>query len=421
LAAKLVGGAVRGAVLLGLALLVTGHFGAARAQQLQALARLDIGHSAVTSRASGDVDIVLKLTQAVPYRVFTLVDPARLVLDFREVRFDGVSRKKLVHTDLVRAVRVGLFRPGWSRMVLLLKRPMAVYSSAMETSPTEGDALVRVRLTARRKVAAAGQSDSPTDTNADIWALPKAAVLTRPKTRPNGERPVVVALDPGHGGIDPGAEYGGQSEARLMLTLARELREKLVRTGRYKAFLTRNEDVFLSLQGRISKARQGGADILISLHADALSEGQASGTTVYTLSKVASNAAAAYLAASHERGDLLAGVDLRRQGDVVASILMDMARRETAPRSEKLATALVRGIGDATGKIRARPRLSAGFSVLKAPDIPSVLIETGFMSNPADLGNLVNPGWRAKFAKGLIAGLDAWSLQDAAEARLLRR
>ncbi|MFT5160270.1 MAG: N-acetylmuramoyl-L-alanine amidase [Paracoccaceae bacterium] len=124
---------------------------------------------------------------------------------------------------------------------------------------------------------------------------------------------------------------------------------------------------------------------------------------------------------SHQRSDLLAGVDLRDQDDLIASILMDMVRLETMPRSEALADAIVVGIADAIGKIRSRPRLSAGFSVLKAPDIPSVLIEFGFMSNPKDLANLANAEWRAKAIRGLKQALDDWSIKDAAQARLLRQ
>lgn len=206
-----------------------------------------------------------------------------------------------------------------------------------------------------------------------------------------------------------------------MLKLAREMKEALIVSGRYEVFLTREEDVFLSLQGRITKARIGGADVFLSLHADALAQGTASGTTVYTLSDLASDAAAQNLAESHERSDLLAGVDLGEQDDLVATILMDLARIETMPRSEKLADAIVLGIADAVGKIRSRPRLSAGFSVLKAPDIPSVLVEFGFMSNPKDLANLANPAWRTRAIHGILNALDRWSLQDAAEARLLRQ
>jgi N-acetylmuramoyl-L-alanine amidase len=391
---------------------------AAQTQQFQALARLEGGQSRITGRASGDVDIALKLTQAVPYRVFTLGDPARLVMDFREVNFDGARADRLIRTELITQMRYGIFRPGWSRMVLEMKRPMRVHQVAMQTDPEDGDALIRIRLTPQDPDAFAAETGPVDD---DFWALPETPDAPLAKTRPLGDRKTVVALDPGHGGIDPGAQYQGYDEADLMLMLAREMKEKLILSGRYEVFLTRDEDVFLSLQGRVSAARARGADLFISLHADALAAGRASGTTVYTLSETASDSSAEALAESHERSDLLAGVDLQEQDDLIAAVLMDMARIETMPRSEKLADALVAGIADSVGRIRSRPRLSAGFSVLKAPDIPSVLIEFGFMSNPNDLANLANPDWRAKVISGILDALDKWGLEDAAEARLLRQ
>jgi N-acetylmuramoyl-L-alanine amidase len=388
------------------------------AQGLQALARLDAVRSEVTARASGDVDIRLKLTQAVPYRVFTLDDPVRLVLDFREVNFAAVSKKDIVYTDLVTDMRYGMYRPGWSRLVLVLKRPMRVFRAEMQTDPAEGDALIEIRLTPEDPDVFAAQTGPAVTSD---WELPDATPTLRPKRRPMGERRIVVALDPGHGGIDPGAEYDGHTEADLMLTLARELKERLVLSGRYDVFLTRDEDMFLSLESRVSEARARGADAFISLHADALAEGRASGATVYTLSDTATDEAAELLAAGHERSDLLAGVDLSAQDDQLAWILMDMARIETQPRADRLADELVAGIAKATGRIRSRPRLGAAFSVLKAPDIPSVLIEFGFMSNPSDLANLTNPEWRGKVLVGILGALDRWSIADAAEARLLRQ
>jgi len=389
-----------------------------KTQQFQALARLDPVKSSITNRLSGDVDIRLKLTQAVPFRAFTLDEPARLVLDFREVGFGGATSDAIVRTDLISDIRFGLFRPGWSRMVLLMARPMQIHRAAMETDPIEGDALIRIRLTPQDPQAFAATAGTP---QSDAWALPAIAEAQPPKTRPQGDRRIVVALDPGHGGIDPGARYSGHEEAALMLTLAREMKERLVLSGRYEVVLTRDEDLFRSLQGRLSRARAAGADVFLSLHADALAEGRASGTTVYTLSDSASDKAAALLAAGHDRSDLLAGVDLAEQDDVIASVLMELARLETTPRSERLANEIVRGIAESVGKIRSRPRLSAGFSVLKAPDIPSVLIEFGFMSNAADLNNLANPGWRAQAITGVLLALDRWSLTDSAEAKLLRQ
>jgi N-acetylmuramoyl-L-alanine amidase len=244
------------------------------------------------------------------------------------------------------------------------------------------------------------------------WALPEAAELTLP--RKEGSGPLVVVLDPGHGGIDPGAEREGQSEAALMLTFARELKEALVRDGRFKVVLTRDEDVFVPLETRTSIAREAQADVFVALHADTLAEGDAQGATVYTLAAEASDEASEALAERHDRDDLLAGVDLSDQDDVVAEVLMDMARTETQPRAERLADAIVTAIKAAKIRMHRHPHQSGGFSVLKSPDIPSVLLEVGFLSSDRDFKRLADPEWRAKLAGALVQALAIWSGEDAA-------
>jgi N-acetylmuramoyl-L-alanine amidase len=224
----------------------------------------------------------------------------------------------------------------------------------------------------------------------------------------------VVVLDPGHGGIDPGAERENQSEAALMLTFARELKDLMVRDGRFRVVLTRDEDVFVPLETRTSMARDAGADVFLSLHADALSEGDAQGATVYTLAEEASDEASAALAERHDRDDLLAGVDLTAQDDVVAEVLMDMARTETTPRTKRLAEALVAAIKGAEIRMHRHPLQSGGFSVLKSPDIPSVLLEVGFLSSDRDFRRLSDPAWRAKLAEAMVQALGAWATEDAA-------
>ncbi|HHC30109.1 MAG TPA: N-acetylmuramoyl-L-alanine amidase, partial [Rhodobacterales bacterium] len=233
--------------------------------------------------------------------------------------------------------------------------------------------------------------------------------------------PLRVVLDPGHGGIDPGAERGGVREKDLVLTFARELKEVLLRGGNVEVVLTRESDVFVPLETRVSIARRARADVFISLHADALAEGRAHGATVYTLADEASDEASAKLAERHDRADLLAGVDLSRTDDAVAMVLMDMARTETAPRSEALAADLVEGIYAATQSTYKTPRMQAGFSVLKAPDIPSVLIELGFLSSPSDRRKLVDPNWRRQAALGIRDALLYWAIQDAAMETRLRK
>jgi len=236
-----------------------------------------------------------------------------------------------------------------------------------------------------------------------------------------GDGPVVVVLDPGHGGIDPGAQRGGESEKNLMLAFARELRDTLRRVGGFEVVLTREDDRFVSLERRIAIAHQVRAHLFLSLHADALGQGQASGATVYLLDRNASDEATRLLAERHDRDDLVSGIDLRGQDDVIADILMDLARQETGPRAEVLAHFLVVGIQQAGGPVNSHPIRRADFSVLKAADIPSVLIEVGFLSSPRDLKNLTNPEWRLGMAQGIARGIQAWVIADMARAGLRRR
>ncbi len=392
--------------------------GSVQAQDLSALARLDPTRSFIRDAGRGAVEIDLHITQAVPYRVFTLDEPRRLVVDFREVNWGGVKADALLSGDNATAVRFGLFRPGWSRMVVDLAGPMAVQAAGMVTDPNDGEATVQLRLGAVEVEVFATKSGVPDGVQ---WGQPLVADVPEMIKRRTGEGPLVVVIDPGHGGIDPGAEQGGHSEADLVLTFARELKEVLTRSGGFTVVMTRNEDIFVPLEMRVSIARAAGADVFLSLHADALSQGRAAGTTVYTLSDEASDAASQTLAERHERSDLLAGIDLAEQDDVIANVLMDLARRETAPRANKLADQLVQGMRETVGKMHKRPRQSAGFSVLKAPDIPSVLIELGFLSDPTDLENLLSPVWRGWAVDGIRNALNAWASADAAEAQVLRQ
>ncbi|MCK7475776.1 MAG: N-acetylmuramoyl-L-alanine amidase [Rhodopseudomonas palustris] len=228
---------------------------------------------------------------------------------------------------------------------------------------------------------------------AGLGAAP--APRTLPGERSQGSGPLTVVLDPGHGGIDPGAgTREGINEARLMPTFARELKEALLRDGTFRVAMTREEDVFVPLETRITLAREAGGQVFVSLHADAIAEGEAVGATLYTLADEASDAAAAALAERHDRDDLLFGVDLTGHDDLVATVLMDMARAETGPRNERLALALEAAIKGRGLTMHRHPRQAAGFSVLKSPDLPSILVETGFMSSDADLARLRDPAWR---------------------------
>jgi N-acetylmuramoyl-L-alanine amidase len=376
-------------------------------QELSALARLDPAASSLRDDGSG-VALSLTISQPVPWRVRVLDAPPRLVMDFREVDWRGAAD---IQQDSARVIgaRSGAVRPGWSRLVLELDGPYAVTTAGMAT---QGATVVTVRLDPTDDVTFRAAAALP---EPNAWALPPPADL--PPARPRGQGPLVVVLDPGHGGIDPGAERDGQTEAALMLTFARELKDLLLRDGTFQVVMTRNEDVFVPLESRISVARAAGADVFVSLHADALAEGEAVGATLYTLSEEASDAAAKALAERHDRDDLLAGVDLTEQDDLVATVLMDMARTETAPRVDRLALALAASIATNDLTMHRRPIQTASFSVLKSPDIPSILVELGFLSSEADLERLGDAGWRATMALALRDGLVAWADEDAALAQ----
>lgn len=375
------------------------------------MARLDPARSSIADTGDG-ITVDLGLSQPVPWRVRLLDGPPRAVIDFREVDWTGIAgipRK----TTRVTGLRAGSYRPGWSRLVLELGGPFTVASAAMQT---DGPTTVRLRLApaAQADFAAAAAQPDP-----EGWALPDPAALPPPARR--GDGPVIVVLDPGHGGIDPGAERDGETEANLMLTFARELKEVLLRDGGFKVVMTREEDVFVPLETRISIARAAGAHVMVSLHADALAEGEAEGATLYLLAEEATDEAARALAERHDRDDLLSGVDLSAQDDLVATILMDMARTETAPRAERLAAALEGAIKGEGLKMHRHPIQSGGFSVLKSPDIPSILIEAGFMSSKSDLARLRDPDWRARLADAIRDGLSAWLREDAALSALRRQ
>lgn len=375
-----------------------------QSQDLSALARLDPEASQVADTATG-IDVTLAISQPVPWRIRLLDAPPRLLLDMREVDWNGLDLLPETSAHVV-ALRAGVLRPGWSRLVMELDGPFAVATSVMDTA---GPTTVRLSLTPTTSQDFAAKAALP---EPDDWALPKPADLPPPIV--GGSGPVLVMLDPGHGGLDPGAEAGDQKEADIVLTFSRELKEVLVRDGGFRVALTRDEDVFVPLETRLTLAREAGAQVFLSIHADALAEGEAVGATVYTLSDEASDAAAAALAERHDRDDLLAGVDLSDQDDTVALVLMDMARTETAPRTERLAQDLVTAIKAAQIKMHRHPHQEAGFSVLKSPDVPSVLIEIGFLSSESDRKRLNDPVWRARMAAAIRDGLKTWAAQDAA-------
>ncbi|WP_297771993.1 N-acetylmuramoyl-L-alanine amidase [uncultured Roseovarius sp.] len=390
----------------------------AQDNSFSALARLDAEASTISDTRNG-VELRLHLSQGVPYRVFTLAGPARLVLDFREVEWQGATAGDLISGARVKGLRLGQIRPGWSRMVADLDAPYPLQSAGLEVDPDTGTAQLIVHLGEADAADFAATTGTPHVPGWDLPAPQENPDVVTPRAR--GEGPLVVMLDPGHGGIDPGAQVGDVTEKALILQFAFELREDLLRAGGFEVVMTRERDEFVSLERRVALAHRAGADVFLSLHADALSSARARGISAYTLSQSASDEASAALAERHNRADILAGVDLSGKDDVVADVLMDLARLETRPRAERLAKAVLDGFASKGLPLLSRPLRHAGFSVLKAPDIPSVLVELGFLSSPPDLERLRDPEGRARMAEALREALNAWREDDTARAGLVRQ
>lgn len=351
------------------------------------------------------IRIVLDMSAPLDYTIFTLPDPYRIVVDLPQVAFELPKRARTRAVGAVGGWRYGLFEPGTSRLVVDAREPMAVVSSFV--LPPSGDHGHRLVLDL-----------APTDRDRFL-ATSKASIELRMASRaprlvppPAPERaPVedgrrVVAIDPGHGGVDPGAiGVSKVYEKDLVLKIARGLAETLERRGGYKVVLTRESDVYVKLRDRIAIARRAGAEVFISLHADSINDDDLRGLSVYTLSETASDKEAAALATSENKSDIIAGMDFSSEEPVVTDILIDLAQRRTMNLSTKLANTIVDEMGPRT-RLLSRPRRSAGFAVLKAPDVPSVLVELGFLSNSHDEKALRDPKRRAVLIDGLAASID---------------
>jgi len=224
-------------------------------------------------------------------------------------------------------------------------------------------------------------------------------------------RPQIIVIDPGHGGIDPGCiGYSGVYEKEISFSTANEIARMLESTKRYKVVLTRDEDEFVALQDRVARARAAEGDLFLSIHADAIPDEQVRGASVFTLSEKASDAASAALAARENQADVVAGINLATQTREVSDILLDLARRQTNNLSIGLAQELVSKLGSEVRMLDHSHR-SAGFAVLKAPDIPSALVELGCLSNRDEDRMLRTPAYRKKLATGIVQSVEAYYAQ----------
>jgi len=317
--------------------------------------------------------LVIELDNKIAYSVFSLSRPHRIVIDLPEVNFED-DLAKLPMRGLVSALRFGLFKPGNSRIVLDLSKPALVGKSFLiPPKGADGHRLVfDLQQTDETRFLASIKPPKPRGQ--------ASAPAIEQKKKVAGEKPVVV-IDPGHGGVDPGTiGVSGIYEKRITLSFSYQLKQELEKSGRYRVILTRNRDVFVKLRDRVDIARRAGGDLFLSVHADSIRDKSFHGSGVYTLSENASDKEAAALAAKENKADVIAGIDLDHHDTEVASILIDLTQRETMNYAAKLAEDLVVRLGE-EGRMRRKPHRYAGFLVLKAPDIPSVLLEIGYLSN----------------------------------------
>ena len=341
--------------------------------------------------------VVVELTGPIKFRAFVLPKPYRVVVDMSEVTWSR-NIKNLSFKGLVTGMRFGLFRPGSSRIVLDVKRPVLMNNVFM-LPPTRKSRYYRLVLDigkVNRKVFM--ETYQRADPHLAETGKPHGTVSLGVKgAREKHNRPLVM-IDPGHGGVDPGAVgRGGLWEKHIVFKFARELRRQLLSARLFRVQLTRNKDIFLRLRERISIARRAGADLFVSIHADSIANPRVRGTSVYTLSERASDKEADALARQENKSDVIAGVDLKRRSNDVVNILIDLAQRDTMNQSVIFAKLLVAELQKVTNMLR-KPQRSAGFVVLKAPDIPSVLIELGFLSNHKDEKMLRDPVVRRQLA-----------------------
>ncbi len=359
-----------------------------------------IGDHGVTTR------FVLEADEKLKFRIFTLASPYRVVIDLPVVAWRLLPGAGGTGRGLIEGFRFGLFAPGKSRVVLDMRAPVGIKRSFM-LDPADGHGyrvvldLTKVsRKTYMEQVKVVNRSR-------DVAALPlRAPKGARPEKRRAGKR--VIVIDPGHGGVDPGTTgHRGTREKNITLAVARAVKARLEAKGRYHVVLTRERDIFLRLRSRVETARSAAADLFVSLHADALKNRKVRGAAVYTLSEVSSDKEAAELAAKENKADVIAGVDLTHENPVVANILIDLAQRETMNYSARFATLLVTQLRR-TGKTLRNAHRFAGFAVLKAPDIPSVLIEMGYLSNPKEERLLRQPAYQRKLADAIARAMDGY-------------
>lgn len=346
--------------------------------------------------------LAITLSQAVEPRAFVMERPDRVVIELPEVNFQLPKEAGQGREGLISSFRYGLFAPGRSRLVIDLAQPALVSGAQTTTRASDGAAVLTVELTrtdreAFRRAAKADEASHVT---------PQPAAVRR--VDPGDRRPLIV-IDPGHGGVDPGAiPSAAVFEKDIVFAFAQRLRRRLDGSGRYRTLMTRDEDVFVGLEERVRIARAARADLMISIHADSISAApHIRGMTVYTGAERATDAESARLAERENRADAAGGIETASRPAEVADILQDLTQRETRGFSHRFAKRLLAQLEPVMPRSK-KPHREAGFLVLRAPDIPSVLVELGYLSSQKDIGLLRSDEWRDRSAAAMASAIDLY-------------
>ena len=382
------------------------------------------------ARLAGDgkqTRFILDLDQTISFRAFPLADPYRVVVDVPQLSFQLPADVGSAGRGLIKAFRYGLVMPGGSRIVFDLTGPARIANAyVLDAANGQPPRLVLEleevdRTTFVQSLSADGRPElrpAIADARDAAVAMPaKAEEAAPPKPVATTDLRPVVVIDPGHGGPDNGTQMGSENEKSLVLGFGLALRDRIEKSGKYRVVMTRTDDTFIPLSDRVRIARNQSAALFVSIHADALPrrEGDAQGATIYTLSDRASDAEAERLAEVENKADAIGGVNLTEEPTDVADILIDLAQRETRTFSNRFARLLM-GDMKTTTRMHKHPLKSAGFRVLKAPDVPSVLIELGYVSNKDDLEHLVSESWRSRTVGSVAHAIDTFFAKRLATA-----
>ena len=369
---------------------------------------ISLVQTANASNFSHAYDFRLKLDEMVRFKVYSLNDPNRIVVELDTSTINSLDDLDITSSPLMGEVNFLKAIEGWSAISIKLEIPMKVQNLAMKPLKLDGS---KVELSF--ELFPINQKEFDGIVKLFVNDIHDERLVNIKKDFDyNKNDKLIVVIDPGHGGVDPGAQVKTIREADLMLSLAKVVAEEIERLDNTTVILTRTIDEFTSLDERLMLAVRVGADLFISLHADTVKKGKASGSTVYTLSQEASDQASARLASRHGGDELISGLDLTGTETAITSALMGLLRSENTVRSYAFSEAILKNLENFSIKLNPTPLRKANFSVLKLPSVPSILIETGFMSTSSDLKNLQDRDWAEKFALAISSGILEWVAED---------